>query len=114
MNINAECYGHAVIFNLKGELTEDSLDAFKQAVNHNVHEGKEVVDVVLNMENVPFVDSAAMEYLLDLQEQLATRLGQVKFAKCDDNIKKIMEITRLDAGFERFEDIAEAVRAIRA
>jgi anti-anti-sigma factor len=114
MNISAECYGHAVIFNPKGELTVDSLDAFKQSVNHNVHDGKEVVDVVLNMENVPFIDSAAMEYLLDLQEQLAMRLGQVKFAKCDDNIKKILEITRLDASFEKFDDISEAVKAIQA
>ena len=113
MNINAECYGHAVIFNLKGELTEDSLDAFKQAIEHNVRDGKDVVDVVLNMENVPFLDSAALEYLLELQEELAQRLGQVKLAKCDENVMKILEITRLEASFERFQDITEAVKAMQ-
>ena len=112
MNATAESYGHAVILNCKGELTEDSLTAFKQVVDHQLM-GKEVIDLVLNLEQVPFIDSAGMEYLLDLQELLAARLGQVKFIKPDDNVRKILEITRLEGAFETFKDVNEAVKVIQ-
>lgn len=111
MNITAESYGHAVILVLKGDLTADSLDMFRQAVKHQLAETA-IHDVVLNMEGVPFVDSAALEYLLDLQEQLAERLGQVKLLRVDENVAKILEMTRLDATFERFDQAAQAVKTL--
>lgn len=110
MNITAESYGHAVILNLKGELEEDSLGAFKQSVEHQLA-GKDVVDLVLNCQDVTFIDSVALEYLLNLQGQLAERLGQVRLVKCSEDVRKIMEVTRLDTAFEIFEDIPEAIKA---
>lgn len=112
MNITAESYGHAVILNLKGDLTEDSVRAFMQVIDH--HLGDEyVVDVILNMELVPLVDSAGLECLLDLQDRLAQKFGQVKLVACDTNVRKILEITRLTPSFEILNDVAEAVKAIR-
>lgn len=113
MNITAESYGHTVLLHLKGELTEDSLTAFKQAVDHNMA-GKDVIDLVLNMEAVTFVDSAGLEEILNLQDKLAERLGQIKLVKPDDNVHKILEITRLATNFETFKDVTEAVKAIHA
>ena len=111
MNITAESYGRAVLLNINGELSEDALSAFQQALDHQMLT-QDVVDVVLNMEQVPFVDSAVFEYLLDLQDKLIERLGQVKFANCDENVTKILEMTRLKNGFEVFSDVAEAVKTI--
>ncbi|MHC4715665.1 MAG: STAS domain-containing protein [Planctomycetota bacterium] len=111
MNVTVETYGQSIVLNCKGELTVDSLDAFRRAVDHQVTED-EVRDLVLNFEQVPFVDSAGLEYLLDLQELLSERMGQVKLAKLDENVAKIMEITRLDSAFDRFDDINQAVKAM--
>jgi anti-sigma B factor antagonist len=113
MNIRVESYGHAVILNPKGDLTEDILGALNQAVRHQL-EDPEVVDIVINLEGVSFVDSAALEYLLDLQDTMAERLGQVKLAKVDENVMTILEITRLRSSFEVYQDIPEAVKAIQA
>lgn len=113
MKISAESYGHAVMLVLNGELTEDTLGPLETAVDHQL-EGKEVVDVILNMEAVPFIDSAALSYLLDLQERLAGTFGQVRLAKCDENVRKILEITDLVSSFETYDEIAEAVRAVQA
>jgi anti-anti-sigma factor len=113
MNVNVESRGHAVVVNLTGELSEDSLGALKQAVDYQLGD-REVVDVVLNMARVPFVDSAALEFLLDLQNRLGERLGRVRLLKCDQNVRKILEITRLDGAFEQFQDAAEAVKALHA
>jgi anti-anti-sigma factor len=111
MNINAESYGHAVILNLQGELTEDTLDALRKSVDHQL-EGEGVVDIVLNCEKVTFVDSVSLEYLLDLQESLRDRFGQVRLMQPDANVRKILEITRLDATFETCQDVREAIKAI--
>ena len=99
MNITTESYGHTVMLNLKGDLTEDSIAAFIQAVDHQLRD-TEIIDLVLNMEDVPFVDSLALETLLDLQDRLTERFGRIKLANVDENIQKILEITRLDTAFE--------------
>ena len=72
----------------------------------------QVRDVVLDLTEVPFVDSAALEYLLDLQERLAERLGQIKLVGLDANVAKVLEITRLENAFERCPDVSEAVKTI--
>jgi len=111
MQVSAESYGQAVILNCKGELTTDTLDAFKKAVEHHLAE-EQVRDLVLNLEAVPFIDSVSLEYMLGLQETLAERLGQVKLARLDENVAKIVEITRLESAFDRYEDLSEAVKTI--
>ena len=111
MNVTAESYGRAVILSLKGELTEDSLQAFERVVDHQLESGA-VIDLLLNVEKVPFVDSPALEYLLDLQDRLAQKLGQVKLIGPDENVQRILEITRLAPSFEIFKDNAEAVKTI--
>ena len=112
MQISAESYGHAVILNMKGDLTEDSLQAFDQAVDRQLRD-QEVVDLVLNLETVPFVDSAALERLLDLHERLAKALGRLRLAKPDENVRDILRITRLDATLEVVADVQEALRSIQ-
>ncbi len=111
MNVRVESYGQAVVLSCRGELTGDSLDAFKRAAEAQLKD-PQVRDLVLDLEEVPFVDSASLEYLLKLQEQVSERLGQVKLARLDENVSKIFEITRLDNAFERYEDVSEAAKTI--
>ena len=111
MSITVESYGHSVILNLKGELTEDTLAAVNQVVERQFQD-QDVTDMVLDMESVPFIDSNGLEYLLNLQDRLAERSGQVKLLRCDENVRKILEITHLESSFEMFKDVSEAVKAI--
>jgi len=111
MNITAESYGHAVILKLTGELTEDSLNVFRDAVDHHLG-ARNLIDLVLDMESVSFIDSVALEYLVGLQDSLAEKLGQVRLVRPDDNIRKILEITRLESTFEVFANPADALKSI--
>jgi len=111
MNVTVETYGQSIVLNCKGELTADALEAFRTAVEHQLTEDQ-VRDLVLNFEQVPFIDSSGLEYLLELQEKLTERLGQVKLARLEANVAKILEITRLDSAFDRFDDINQAVKAM--
>jgi anti-anti-sigma factor len=113
MNVNTESFGAAVLLIIKGEMTADDIAALRKAVDHEL-EDPDVLDVVVDMQDVPFVDSAAWEFLLDLQDELAERMGQVKLARCDENVRKIAEMTRLDQELEIFDAVEPAVRTIVA
>ena len=113
MKATAESYGHAVVLNVSGELTDDCLSVFRQMVDHHLGDVN-VVDLVLDLQEVPFIDSAVLEYLVDLQMKLAERMGQVKLARCDDTLREILEITRLASTFETVADPAEALRTANA
>ena len=121
MKITEENYGQATLLICSGEMTADSLDAFRAAVEQIEHrfgdrtdqpDGADAGDLVLNLEDVPFVDSAGLEYLLDLQERFAEKLGRVKLTNLNENVAKILEVTRLDNTFERFENVSEAVKTM--
>ena len=113
MSIPVEDYGHAVILKPKGELTEDVLSAFKEVVDHQLMD-EAVVDVIVDMGEITFVDSIVLEYLLELQDSLHEKFGQVRLARCDENVAKILEMTRLDVAFEVFSDTEDAVRVAGA
>jgi len=113
MKVQAESYGHALILNLSGELDADSLEAFRQTVDRYLA-GDDVIDLVLNLENVPFIDSEGLEYLLTLRDRLAERLGQVKLVRPDENVNSILEITRLKATFDIYQDIPAAAKVGQA
>ena len=110
MQIKVERYGHAVILNCKGELTEDTLEVFCKEVTRQLDEN--IVDIVVSLQELGFIDSAALTYLLELQETLRDRQGQLSLAKPNENVLKILEITRLDGELDVVDDIMEAVRAI--
>jgi anti-anti-sigma factor len=109
MNGTAEIYGQAVVLAPRGELTDETLPALRETVEHHT-QSDDVRDLVLDMAAVPFMDSAAMEYLLEMQDHLAERLGQVRLVGCDENIRKILEMTHLDETFETFTDVEQAVK----
>ncbi|MHC4985532.1 MAG: STAS domain-containing protein [Planctomycetota bacterium] len=113
MNISVENYGRAVVLNIFGDLNEDALSVLQETIMHHLQR-KDVVDVVLNMAESPFMDSAVLEYLLDLQDSLCGTFGSIRFVNCDENVRSILEVTRLEHEFGLFEDIDEAVKATRA
>ncbi len=110
MEIKSERYGQAVILRCKGDLTGDSLEVVGKEVQRQLGDG--AMDIVLNLQEVPFVDSAALEYLLDLQDELIGRDGQLTLTNLDENVSKIFEMTRLDVGFEILPDVVDVVKNI--
>ncbi|MDD4888514.1 MAG: STAS domain-containing protein [Phycisphaerae bacterium] len=111
MTISHENYGHVTVLSLKGEFTADDAENFQRVVKDRL--ANDVHDFVIDLEKVPFVDSAALEAMLDLRDQSQEKVGAVKLAAADENVTKILEMTRLDQQFERFGDLIEAVKSFR-
>ena len=67
--------------------------------------------VVLDMSEVPFIDSAGLEAMLDVTEQM-TQSGQtLKLCGANKNVREIMTLTDIAPLFDHFEDVTTAVRS---
>jgi anti-anti-sigma factor len=113
MNVAVEHYGRCVMLNLKGEMTEDALGLLVQNVDSHLQDD-EVRDLVLNLEEVPYIDSVALEYMWDLQDHMDENGRHMRLVGPDGNVRKIFEITRLDGKFEVFSDVAEVLKTFQS
>jgi anti-anti-sigma factor len=111
MNIRCEDYDHVTVVGLSGEFTADTTDNFKKQIDERLE--RKVRFFVVDLEQTTFMDSKGLESLLWLQEQCDENLGQVRLCKPDDTCRKILHVTRLDARFDIFADLTDAVKSMR-
>ena len=112
MKISCEDYDQISVMSIKGELNADEVERFHKTAQERLA-GEQVRDFVLDCEQMEFIDSQGIEALLWLQDQCAERLGQVRLACCDENVRTILELTRLAPRFACHDDIDGAVKSLR-
>lgn len=111
MRIKCEDYEKTSIVNLQGDFNADHVDAFRRHITDRIARG--VRDFVVQAPEMTFIDSAGLESLLWLQDAAAEHLGQVRLVQPDPNVRKILEITRLQHQIDTYEDVTEAIRSLR-
>lgn len=111
MKCSHQDHGRVSVMTLSGEFTLEDVDRFQRMVADRF--GASVKDLVLECENLEFVDSAGLESWLRLVEQTAERRGQLRLVKVDATVAKVLEITRLDKTFQVHETVESAVRSLR-
>jgi anti-sigma B factor antagonist len=109
MKIRTQDYNGVAVMELQGELGSDSIGLFQNTVADIIAAHK--VGVVLDMSNVRFIDSAGLEQLLRVQDYCNENNCQLKLAGLDENLTRILEVTRLEKKFERYAELAEAVKS---
>lgn len=67
--------------------------------------------VVVSMQEVAYVDSAALEGLLDATENLSAHASILKLAQVTSTCREILELTGLSGRFRFFNDVQDAVRS---
>jgi anti-anti-sigma factor len=67
--------------------------------------------VVLDMSRVPLLDSAGLETLLEVQQQLRESAGSLKLSALTPLCADALRATGLDERFEIYHDASEAVRS---
>jgi len=65
--------------------------------------------IVLDMSNVPLIDSAGLETLLDIQQKLRESAGSIKLAGLTQLCEDIFRITGLAERFETFDETKAAI-----
>ncbi len=111
MKLSHQNFEHISLLTLSGEFTADDTEQFRRATQERVSNGAR--HIVLDIENVDFIDSAGLEALLRLQERLGEQAGQLRLIKLDPSVERILALTRLDLAFETHESVEQAVRSLR-
>jgi len=92
-----------------GPITAGELDVLDQQLD-NVYRNW-TKRIVVNLSEVPFIDSAGLEMLLRFQRQLEERGLKLKISGLNEITQKIFDLTQLSRSFEIFADTNGAVRS---
>lgn len=111
MKLSHQDYEHVTVLTLSGDYTADDVEQFTRAVSDRRAAGAR--DVLLDCENLEFIDSAGLESWLRLQERVGEAGGQVRLVRPDEVVRKILSLTRLDLAFEAHPTLEAAVRSLR-
>ncbi len=108
LEISSDAQGDVCNIILKGELDVYSAPRLKQDLSARIDGG--CTQLILNMEDVGFVDSSGLGVLVSALRRARERDGGVRIVCTKENILKIFRITGLDKVFPIFSDSEEAQR----
>ena len=109
MKIKAQDYNDVTVVELQGEFDGDSVELFQNTITDIV--AKHKAGIVLDMSAVGFVDSQGLEQLLWSRDYCNENKRELRLAGLDENLVKILEITRLENEFDRYAELTEAVKS---
>jgi anti-anti-sigma factor len=64
---------------------------------------------VLDMQEIPLLDSAGLELLLDVQEEFEQRAGRLKLAAASPLCRDILNVTGVGNHFEIYRELKSAI-----
>jgi anti-sigma B factor antagonist len=70
------------------------------------------VRIVLDLEEVPYIDSTALGSLLRTHATVSRRGGAMKLLKVKGHVRELLELTRLLSVFEAFDSEADAIASV--
>ena len=111
MKLSFHEYGPVVVLTISGEYTADDVGQLERVVHERIAAGAK--HVMLNCEHLEFIDSKGLESWLRIRDQVVERNGQVRIINPDENIEKILEVTRHEKSFETLPSLEAAVRSVR-
>ena len=109
MKVRTQDYSDVTVVELQGELEADFTELLQDTITDIV--AKHKVGIVLDMSAVGFIDSQGLELLLWVWDYCHQNKTQLRLAGLDENCAKILEITRLENEFDRYAELAEAVKS---
>lgn len=99
------------VIDLQGQLTNQNHEDFYRTGHAAL---AEVSSVVINLENVTFLDSTAVGSLVALTKDARSKQGEVLLAHVPENIKRTLEVLKLASFFVLVPSVEAAFAALRA
>lgn len=102
--------GTSHIIELRGAMVNEELESLTNAIDECLSSG--APKIVLDLSEVPFIDSAGLEMLLDLVSRAGKLGGEIRLAAVNEVCKDIFVATRMDNFFQLFADASTALRSM--
>jgi anti-anti-sigma factor len=105
--LNVTPQGAVDVVRLTGPLNHESAGKLVEGVESGLTDGQPMI--VLDLSDVPLLDSAALDALLDLHDWAQLRGGTVKLASLSPLCADVLRVTGVSAQFQVFKDVKLAV-----
>ena len=92
-----------------GALVDQDAEAFSKILLKRVQSPNS--RVVVSLHEVPYMDSTAVEGLLDATDELSDRAASLKLANVPPTCREILELTGVSTKFSFFENVQDAVKS---
>ena len=113
MVIEERVVGDVTILDLKGKMTLGEGDELlKDKINSLIHQGQK--KLLLNLESVPYIDSAGLGEIVRTYTTVSRQGGNLKLVNLTKRITDLLSITKLLTVFETYETESDAVRSFTA
>ncbi|MEK6674341.1 MAG: STAS domain-containing protein [Planctomycetota bacterium] len=109
MKIEQRQVGTVDVFAPVGALVEDDAQDFCRRLRQRMQLPN--IRIVLSFEEVPYVDSVALEGLLQAAADMGERGSELKLAGVTPTCREILELTGLSNHFRLFGGLQDAVRS---
>ena len=113
MVIEERVIGDVTVLDLKGKMTLGEGDELlKDKINSLIHQGQK--KLLLNLEGVPYIDSAGLGEIVRTYTTVSRQGGNLKLVNLTKRITDLLSITKLLTVFETYDSEAEAIRSFAA
>lgn len=113
MEIAERTVNDVTVLDLKGKMTLGEGDELlKDKINSLLASGRK--KIVLNLEGVPYIDSAGLGEIVRTYTTVSRQGGSLKLLNLTKRIEDLLAITKLLTVFETFDAEAEAVNSFRS
>ena len=113
MVIEERIIGDVTVLDLRGKMTLGEGDELlKDKINSLIHQGQK--KLLLNLEGVPYIDSAGLGEIVRTYTTVSRQGGNLKLVNLTKRITDLLSITKLLTVFETFESEAEALKSFQA
>ncbi len=109
MQIEERIVGDVTILDLKGKMTLGEGDELlKDKINSLMNQGRG--KILLNLEGVPYIDSAGLGEIVRTYTTVSRQGGTMKLVNLTKRITDLLSITKLLTVFETFDSESEALK----
>jgi anti-sigma B factor antagonist len=110
MQIEERVVDDVTILDLKGKITlGDGDEVLRDRINSLALQNR--LRVILNLEDVPYIDSAGLGVIVRTYTTIRRQGGQLKLVNLTKRITDLLSITKLLTVFETFDTEAEALQS---
>src|SRR3954449_5973078 len=113
MQIDEPVVDGVTILDLKGKMTLGEGDELlKDKINSLIHQNQK--NLLLNLEGVPYIDSAGLGEIVRTYTTVSRQGGALKLVNLTKRITDLLSITKLLTVFETFDAEKEAVASFQS
>jgi anti-sigma B factor antagonist len=113
IKIEERLIGHVTVLDIVGRLTiDEAAQHLKDKINSLISQQR--IHIVLNLKNVPYIDSGGLGQLVASYGSVMRTGGALKLLNVSSRNHDLLSITRLVTVFDSFDSEAEAIQSFQA